>query len=323
MELEDHLLELRDALDERYSEVVKQIESDLLIPMDKLRSSFTAGKKLRPLLLLMTTEACGGKIEDAMDYAVAIELVQGASLVHDDTIDGDAIRRGQDALHVLLGTPLAVFTGDAAFATAIKLLAASPKYIDKVMKISSNVLYSLCRGVGMEFAMKQVFNEDPLMEVVRLKTAVFFAGAAHLGAVAAHAPPSLEETAFAYGSDLGTAFQVVDDGVDCLLTIKRREPVGDIKDRRMTYPLLALYGSNGTSKDVLARYVAKKATFDELLVCLEHGRQVILDATLKKAAEYTVSATKRAQAFPSFTHRAYLEELPAYVTEAMLKEASH
>lgn len=214
------------------------------------------GKLFRPVLLLQSAEAVGGRIEHVLPAALGTEIGHVASLVHDDIIDGDDIRRGQPAVHAKFTTGDAIVAGDALLFDLFRCLAecrragAADSLIVTALEVVSQAGIDLCRGQSLEAELTVTASQDlaRYTEMVRLKTGALFSGACRVGAVLGGGHPDEIAALGRFGDQLGIAFQMCDD----LLTYVGHsdEAIGksllsDIRNRRMTLPVIVAYREAG------------------------------------------------------------------------------
>lgn len=177
------------------------------------------GKRVRPLLLLTSFEACGGPDlgaqahSDAMDAAVALELVHTASLVHDDIMDESNERRGTPSTYASHGRDGAILVGDYLFTQAFALAATLPK---QAMAMTADACRRLCEGQMAEAALRAsgAPDREAYVRVIRDKTAALLAAGCGIGATMARADAATVEAMHRYGNAIGHAFQVLDDVLD-------------------------------------------------------------------------------------------------------------
>ncbi|MHB8634442.1 MAG: polyprenyl synthetase family protein [Thermoplasmatota archaeon] len=177
------------------------------------------GKRIRPLLLLTSFQACGGARlgagahNDALEAAVAIELVHTASLVHDDIMDEASARRGRPSTYAAHGRDGAILVGDFLFTQAFAIAAHLPK---EAMDMTADACRRLCEGQLREARLRQSRGPDrkAYMAVIRDKTAALLAAACGIGATMARAPETTVQALYRYGSATGHAFQLLDDVLD-------------------------------------------------------------------------------------------------------------
>jgi geranylgeranyl diphosphate synthase type II len=167
------------------------------------------GKRIRPVLCLAVAEAAGGRIEEALPAAAAVELVHAFSLVHDDlpALDDDAERRGRPSAHIAFGEGVALLAGDALLAEAVRLALS---YEDPA--IARELVEATLGMIGGQH--RDITGDDDLAEVERLKTGRLFAAAVGLGVRVAGVPAGQQEPWRAFADELGLLFQVVDDILD-------------------------------------------------------------------------------------------------------------
>lgn len=274
------------ALD-RYS----RFELDCPRPLEEaIRYSLLApAKRLRPLLVLMASQACGGDIERALPAACAIEMIHTYSLIHDDlpAMDDDDLRRGRPTNHKVYGEALAILAGDALLTLAFEVLARDVRPAS-VAAACCNVLGSaagataLVGGQAADLAGEESAGDLATLEAIhRRKTGAMFLVSLRLGALTAGANEEQRTALEGYGRRLGLAFQIMDD----LLDVQGDEAVlgkrvrKDADRGKMTFPALlgieesqcqaerliaeacsALtpFGSSADGLEALARYVIER-----------------------------------------------------------------
>jgi geranylgeranyl pyrophosphate synthase len=182
-------------------------------------SLLAGGKRVRPLLLLTAFDACGGDRlgeaarGQAIDSAVALELVHTASLVHDDIMDEAAERRGRPSIYAAAGRDGAILVGDYLFTQAFALAARLPK---EAMALTADACRRLCEGQLREQALLASGKPDreAYVAVIRDKTAALLAAGCAIGATMAGASEERVQALYRYGDAIGHAFQVLDDLLD-------------------------------------------------------------------------------------------------------------
>jgi geranylgeranyl diphosphate synthase type II len=214
-------------------------------------SIFAGGKRLRPVLTLAATEACGGKILDALPAACAVECIHTYSLIHDDLpcMDNDDLRRGRPTNHKVYGDGVAVLAGDALLTVAFEILAnAKPAQRYPIaMQITDLALAAGSRWlVGGQVADLEgegrSLGGDDLKYIHRCKTAALLSASVRLGAMSANATAIQLRALTTFGQSVGLAFQVIDDILDVTQpTQKLGKSAGkDVASQKATYP--AVFG---------------------------------------------------------------------------------
>lgn len=315
MDVHEYLVWAKDYIEEHYFKILDEIERDFRVP---IKRTMGKGKRFRPSLTLLCCQACGGKPENAIDHAIAMELVHNASLAHDDVLDKDKYRRADNALWVLASVGKAILAGDAGFAKALHLIS---KYGSRIMSASVQAVYALARGAVKESVDKlpSLDSTEPYLEIANLKTASLFATACQIGAIAAYAPPYYEEACRLYGKYIGLAYQLADDHVDLVKTIKTGDPHGDIKDHRVTYPLFCIYLTKERIKRLLPLFAAGDIEMEQFLEAIQNSEEG-LNKSMAKIKEFADMAKKEARKLPESEYRDIMIELPDVMIDAMLDE---
>jgi geranylgeranyl pyrophosphate synthase len=204
----------------------------------------TGGKRLRPIICYLSAEAVGGSREKALSTAIAIELIHNASLVHDDIIDDNYIRRKNPSNPAMYGEKTAVIIGDLLLGLSCEMLARCE--MPEVVSLVSNAISDTAMGEYLEFRLRnlQEATEQSYMEVAELKTAATFMASTEAGAMLGGGNKVEIDSLHNYGKSLGIAYQIQDDILDiCGETAKTGKPVGlDIKNGERT--LLVIHALN-------------------------------------------------------------------------------
>jgi len=217
--------------------------------LESIRYSLLAGgKRIRPMICVKFCEASGGRPEDALDAACAIEMIHAYSLIHDDLpcMDNSDMRRGRPSNHVKYGEFTATLAGDALQAAAFGTLLGSGLPPDTLVKMALVLAgdagpRGICGGQYLDMeGVGKPLTEEELTEIHMMKTAALISAAAKMGVVAAGGAPERVETAVKYALAVGFAFQVRDDVLDSAATGKEPgEPPGPGTDNNIiTYATL-------------------------------------------------------------------------------------
>jgi len=217
------LTQLSNPVAEHLSDVVRVFDAELWSDQPFVRELCERvrayrGKMLRPMLLLLSARACGGVRREHIVVAAVTEIVHLATLVHDDVLDDADIRRGSATIHRLHGNEAAVLLGDYLISHAYHLCSSiESQHAARRIAATTNIV---CEGELMQVANRGnwALGEDDYFEIIRRKTASLTSVCCELGAHLADAPAERVEQLAAYGSDLGIAFQIVDDLLDLTAT---------------------------------------------------------------------------------------------------------
>ena len=235
-----------------------------------------AGKRMRPMLILLMAKNFG-RITDATQHAaVGLELLHTASLVHDDVVDESQERRGQASVNATYDNKVAVLVGDFILSTA--LLNVAKTVNQRIVEYLAELGRTLSNGEILQLTniQNQDFSEEVYYQVIKQKTAALFEACAGIGALSAGADEKLVEEAKRFGQNLGIIFQIRDDIFDYYDSPEIGKPTGnDMAEGKLTLPVLyALNNSSFESMITLARKVkAGDVNPDEIAVLVEFAKQ--------------------------------------------------
>ena len=315
--LKSQLAETAEKVNQFIDEVVG-LESEPTLLYQAARHIIEAGgKRLRPYLVLKSCKLVGGREEDALPTAAALELLHTFTLIHDDIIDEDEKRRGLATVHVEWGLPTAIVTGDLLFAKVYEAitkhtdpLRVSPKRILQVLRNISGATVTICEGqiLDMIFEHKKTVSEDQYFRMIKAKTAALFETSARCGAILGGAKKRHVERLGRYGHYAGTGFQVIDDVLGLTADEKALgKPVGsDIREGKRTLIIVhALkHASESQRKKILETLGNRSASPEQIqkIVGLV-GSLGSINYAEEKAKEF-IEKSKRALAkFPASEDR--------------------
>ena len=246
------------------------------------------GKRIRPALLLLANDLFGGKDENAINAALAIEIFHNFTLVHDDIMDNAPIRRGKQTVYKKWDTNVAILTGDVMLIQAIQLLSKDNKTtLPEVLDIFNSTAVQVCEGqqYDMDFETSDNVSIDNYLKMIELKTAVLLGCSLKIGAVLAEASIENANHIYEFGKNLGIAFQLMDDVLDLYGNPDKfgKQVGGDIIANKKTYLLLkAKEIANGKTKKDLDFCLSSKALKNEAKV--EMIKTVFNELDIKKLA---------------------------------------
>lgn len=201
------------------------------------------GKRIRPALLLLCCEAFGGRVQDALPAAAAVEMFHNFTLLHDDIMDNAAVRRGKASVPARWGENVAILSGDAMMIYSYQLLRQVPEpKIARIMEIFTSMALQVCEGqqYDMDFESRRKVSVVEYMHMIELKTSVLLGGAAMIGATLGEASEEDCRKIYRYALELGLAFQLQDDMLDSYGTEKElgKKIGGDILEGKKTCLML-------------------------------------------------------------------------------------
>jgi geranylgeranyl diphosphate synthase type II len=256
------------------------------------------GKRIRPLLVLLATDAYNHSLEDALSAALSVEIFHNFSLVHDDIMDNAPLRRGNITVHEKWDTNIAILSGDAMLILAIqKLEYYKGKTFEQLIKLLCNTALQVCEGQQMDvdFETMQNVSIEKYIEMICKKTAVLVAAALQMGAIVAQENTEEQENIYNFGKNLGIAFQLQDDYLDAFGNPETfgKKVGGDILENKKTFLFIkAIELANENLKDRLLKLYVTKEENDEKIT---HVKAIFqesgaADATLKAIEHYTNQA---------------------------------
>src|SRR3989338_2468245 len=172
------------------------------------------GKRVRPALLLLTAKMLGVQSSKAISLAAAIEMIHAASLMHDDVLDNASLRRGKPSANVKWGNQISILVGDFLWCRASQIAIKDGN--SKILSSITSAVKETTEGEILEMVRSSDFNlsEEEYLKIIKLKTAMLFSCACHVGALLASASERSGENMRSFGLNLGIAFQLADDVLD-------------------------------------------------------------------------------------------------------------
>ncbi len=272
------------------------------------------GKRIRPRLVLLFTQALGFEGPERYELAAIVEFIHTATLLHDDVVDESSLRRGRATANAIFGNAASVLVGDFLYSRAFQMMVTVNRM--RVLDVLADATNVIAEGEVLQLMNMHDpdLAVDEYLRVIRYKTAKLFEASARLGAVLGGAGPALEESCAGYGRSLGTAFQLVDDLLDYEgSSDELGKNVGDdLREGKPTLPLLIAMARGTAPERELIREAIRHGELqklDEILAIVR--RTGALDATREAARLEADKARNAAAALPESDARAALLELCA------------
>ncbi len=200
------------------------------------------GKRVRPVLCAMGNELFGDLHPDAWHAAMGVELFHNFSLIHDDIMDKAPLRRGKQTVHEKYGLTAGILSGDVLSIYAYKELSRITSHLPEVLSIFNKTAIEVCEGqqMDMDFETRSDVMIDEYIRMIELKTSVLLACSLEMGALIGGATAGNAEKIYAFGRNLGIAFQLQDDYLDAFGDVEKlgKQAGGDIKANKKTYLLI-------------------------------------------------------------------------------------
>ena len=274
--------DVKEVLGNYSGDITKTIEEELstIVPENLAEASIyltrAGGKMLRPALTLIVAEAVGGNRQDALKSAASIELIHTFSLIHDDIMDQDDVRRGMPAVHKVWGDDVAILAGDTLFSKAFEIIigteGTTSEQNNKALATVADACVKICEGQASDMGFEDRFDvtEDEYMEMIFKKTGALIAAATKVGAVMGGASDEVIDAMYEYGRLIGLAFQIQDDYLDLASDEETLgKPIGsDIGKGKMT--IIAIKGLASVEDDRLLEILkAEENSQDEMDEAIE------------------------------------------------------
>lgn len=273
------------------------------------------GKRIRPVLLIFCCEAAGGKMEDALNASVAIELLHNFTLVHDDIMDNADTRRGRETIHKKWNENVAILSGDHLIGMAYTyLLRTDSERLSEIAGTFTEGIIEVCEGQSYdkEFESRKDVTTDEYIMMIGKKTAKMLETSAIVGTLIGGGNEEYIKNIKAYASNLGLAFQILDDLLDLISTEEElgKKIGGDLVEGKKTFILLkalelvknekdlsevkSIIENNGLSDSGENKINLIKSIFEE------HG---VIDFAQKEIEKYTLLADAHLNKLPESEYR--------------------
>ena len=260
------------------------------------------GKRIRPMLLILCCEAVGGKADDALNAATAIEILHNFTLVHDDIMDNADTRRGRETIHKKWDRDTAILAGDGLIGYAYKsLLLTKSDRIQDVAKSFTEAIIEVCEGQSYdkEFELRKKVKIDEYIMMIDKKTSELLKCCAEIGALIGNASQEEIDALKLYALYTGLAFQIQDDLLDITADEKKfgKKTGGDLYEGKKTYLLLkAIEVANDIEDKEFLHYITEsKGVKNDAEVQKAKGiyeKYGVMDSAAKKVEEYTMMANE-------------------------------
>lgn len=273
------------------------------------------GKRLRPALVLLSAGALNYRGTAHHTLAAVVEFIHTATLLHDDVVDESALRRGRPTANTLFGNAASVLVGDFVYSRAFQMMVDVDDM--RVLRVLADATNVIAEGEVLQLmnCRNADIDEASYLQVIRYKTAKLFEAASRLGALLAGAPPAVESAMAAYGSHLGTAFQLIDDVLDYSgdAGVIGKNVGDDLAEGKPTLPLLRVIHHGAPAEAALVRGALVSGGLEDLdrVLAAIHGSGA-LDYTRRQAEAEAETARAALDAIPSTQYRDSLLQLTEF-----------
>jgi len=293
--------------------IIQRLSSDVPL-VEKIAQYIieSGGKRLRPLLVLLSSQAAGYEENDHLKLAAVIEFLHTATLLHDDVVDTSDMRRGRSTANARWGNAPSVLVGDFLYARAFEMMVELKSL--RIMDVLSHATAVIAEGEVMQLmnVKNPDLTEDQYMTVIHNKTAMLFEAASHTGALLASASEEQELGLKDYGKHLGLAFQLVDDVLDYRGDAEAMgKNVGDdLAEGKTTLPLIHAMTHGTEDERQLIRQAIRKGGLDDLPRILDIvERSGAIEYTMTKAREQAELAKACLKSLPDSGHKEAMDLL--------------
>jgi octaprenyl-diphosphate synthase len=310
-------------MDEDLRKVERQFELNLrsdvsLIPTIGRYILESGGKRVRPLLLLLSARLCGYRGERSIPLASIVEFIHTATLLHDDVVDNANLRRGQRSANSVWGNEASVLVGDFLFTKSFSLMVTDGDL--RVLRAMSDATTRMAEGEVLQLlkTCDLGISEEEYLRVVVNKTAVLISAACQIGGVLGEAAEARVEALREFGMEVGIAFQLMDD---CLDYVADREEFGkavgaDLEEGKITLPLIHVMRQcspeeRARIESVVEGDVLEQADLESVLELIR--RYDGIEFTRSQARRRIDRAKELLSVFPASTEREALEAVADYV----------
>jgi len=276
----------------------------------------SGGKRVRPLVVLLTANACQANTEDAVKMATIIEFIHTATLLHDDVVDGSELRRGRPTANAVWDNATAVLVGDFIYSRAFQMIASlnNPEATE-ILAETTNII---AEGEVLQLSHRQApdINETEYLRVIEYKTARLFEAASSLGCLLGETHLYLKNQLAAYGKNIGLAFQLTDD----MLDYQANNPnwgkhVGDdLAEGKATLPLIyAMKQGSKEIKTTIREAILNKGTSDLSKIQDAIAETGAMDYTMQLAKQTIYNAKVNLKTLPDSPYKQALSDLADFI----------
>jgi len=278
----------------------------------------SGGKRIRPLLLLLSARALGYADPRILHMAAALEFIHTATLLHDDVIDNAQLRRGRPSCNSIWDNKMSVLVGDFLYCQVSSMIAEDGDL--RVLKCVTDATASTTEGEVFEVTKSRdlQLNESEYFKIIEFKTGMLMSCATQVGAILAQAPAAIEAALREFGMNLGIAFQLADDVLDYTSVEAEfgKEKGVDLKEGKITLPLLHALAHCQPAEREIIREGTLSAGRENFLQVLEVLKKYgALKYTMGLARERVQSAQSFLQALPESPYKDALFKITEYVTQ--------
>tara|TARA_B100000965_G_C19553304_1_gene741062 strand:- start:602 stop:1615 length:1014 start_codon:yes stop_codon:yes gene_type:complete len=325
-QINNSYFQLKDSVDEKLVLVEEKIKSKLVSDVDLVKSMTdyhikTGGKRLRALLTLGSAKLCGyTKGGRDINLAACIEMIHGATLMHDDVIDVGGIRRGKETLNSIWGNQSSILVGDYLLSRCFEMMVEDGN--QEVLKLLSSTSSKIAQGEVLQLQHKGEIDmlEETYLKIITAKTAELFSAATKVGAILSNKEQKEKDALKFYGKNLGLTFQIADDTLDYNSSLKFfGKKIGkDFFEGKITLPVILLFQKISSFEkkklnDIFKKIVRSNEDLNFTLTLIKKYK--IIKECYKKAEHFVNLASNSLTAFKDSEEKKILENLTSFSLE--------
>ena len=331
------VIQLKKQINNSYFDLKNSVEEKLILVEEKINNKLnsevylvqkisdyhikTGGKRLRALLTLESSKLCGYlKGGRDINLAACVELIHGATLLHDDVIDNDSIRRRKKTPNFIWGNHSSILAGDYLLSRCFEMMVEDGNL--EILKLLSSTSAKIAQGEILQLQHKKEIDmlEETYLKIISSKTAALFSAATKVGAILAERNNKDKEALEFYGNNLGLTFQIADDTLDYKseINIFGKKTGNDFYEGKITLPIILLFQqSNDFEKKELINFFKKNIrTKEEFSIVLKLiSKYKIISQCYKKAQHFINLARSSLSIFKESKEKKILENLTSFSLE--------
>ena len=331
------VIQLKKQINNSYFDLKNSVEEKLILVEEKIKNKLTSevdlvqkisdyhiktgGKRLRALLTLGSSKLCGYlKGGRDINLAACVELIHGATLLHDDVIDNGDIRRGKKTTNIIWGNQSSILAGDYLLSRCFEMMVEDGNL--EILKLLSSTSAKIAQGEILQLQHKGEVDmlEETYLNIISSKTAVLFSAATKVGAILAERNNKEKEALEFYGKNLGLTFQIADDTLDYNSNINLfgKNTGNDFYEGKITLPIILLFQQANDLekkqlKNIFNKNIRSENDFSDVLKLI--SKYKIISKCYKKAEHFINLASNSLSIFKDTEEKKILENLTSFSLE--------
>ena len=331
------VIQLKKQINNSYFDLKNSVEEKLILVEEKIKNKLTSevdlvqkisdyhiktgGKRLRALLTLGSSKLCGYlKGGRDINLAACVELIHGATLLHDDVIDNGDMRRGKKTTNVIWGNQSSILAGDYLLSRCFEMMVEDGNL--EILKLLSSTSAKIAQGEILQLQHKGEVDmlEETYLKIISSKTAVLFSAATKVGAILAERNNKEKEALEFYGKNLGLTFQIADDTLDYNSNINLfgKNTGNDFYEGKITLPIILLFQQANDSEkkqleNIFNKNIRSENDFSDVLKLI--SKYKIISKCYKKAEHFINLASNSLSIFKDTEEKKILENLTSFSLE--------